>query len=368
MKFASIPLVVLVIALSLVYLPSFWVGVLLLVDYYTPWVLFESELYDKYHNFIVGRLPERPELPLMEIPYTEASMENIVKLSKGFTWPIVIRGMLGNESMSEGVKYWKDPNWWLERYPDEPVLCGTLSEVVENCTIRTFFNELEHGKPFYISGASVIFDKHPSLHDMIDNELIRDIEPGMRTATQIFMGVPQMGSDIHCAVGVNIFRQVVGEKKWWFIPTSQTAYLKPSINVNGFSAHTHTMVGKEGGEVSPWMNKLERYTSILHPGDVLVNPPWFWHGIVNLGDRANKDLVIGSPSRYGRGYTTKAAFQNNPLFTLNTIITLGRKYGLNKITQKGFRMNLQGEIANNRRDREGKALVTEDLDEFDLAD
>lgn len=73
-------------------------------------------------------------------------MENILKLSKGFTWPIVIRGMLGNESRSEGVKYWKDPSWfrlynfyfsfhvvshfnlrWLEKYPDEPVLCGTLS-------------------------------------------------------------------------------------------------------------------------------------------------------------------------------------------------------------------------------------------------
>lgn len=64
---------------------------------------------------------------------------------------------------------------WLEKYPDEPVLCGTLSEVVENCTVRTFFNELQNGKPFYISGASVIFDKHPVMHDMIDNEHIRAI-------------------------------------------------------------------------------------------------------------------------------------------------------------------------------------------------
>ena len=46
----------------------------------------------------------------------------------------------------------------------------------------------------------------------------------------------------------------------------EPAYLKPSINVNGFSAHTHTLVGKEGGQQSPWMNKLERYTSVLHPG------------------------------------------------------------------------------------------------------
>lgn len=117
-----------------------------------------------------------------------------------------------------------------------------------------------------------------------------------------------------------------------------SAYLKPSINVNGFSAHTHTLVGKEGGTPSPWMTKLERYTSVLHPGgsfffhassltlsitipickcndddlDVLINPPWFWHGIVNLGDPQDKRLVVGCPSRYSAGSTGKPALLNNP--------------------------------------------------------
>lgn len=54
------------------------------------------------------------------------------------------------------------------------------------------------------------------------------------------------------------FRQIVGSKKWWFIPPSQTPFIKPSINVNGFSAHTHTLVGKNGEQESPWMKKLER--------------------------------------------------------------------------------------------------------------
>jgi hypothetical protein len=39
---------------------------------------------------------------------------------------------------------------------------------------------------------------------MIDNEAIRSIEPGKRTATQIFMGVTDMGSDIHCAIAINV--------------------------------------------------------------------------------------------------------------------------------------------------------------------
>ena len=39
---------------------------------------------------------------------------------------------------------------------------------------------------------------------MIDSEKVRSIEPGKRTATQIFMGVPDMGSDIHCAIAINV--------------------------------------------------------------------------------------------------------------------------------------------------------------------
>lgn len=216
-----------------------------------------------------------------------------------------------------------------------------------------------------MSGASNIFDKHPELHKMIDNEKIQSIEPGTRTATQIFMGFPKMGSDIHCAVGINIFRMIAGRKKWWFLPPSQTAYLKPSINVNGFSSHTHTLVGKEGGEASPWISKLERYTSILEPGDVLINPPFFWHGILNLGDD-DKELVIGCPSRYGAGVTTRAAINSSPILSLVAYSTIVYTYGF-KVLKPGFRMNLQNDIANNRRSREKKELVVErhpfDVDE-----
>jgi hypothetical protein len=233
---------------------------------------------------------------------------------------------------------------------------------VEGCTVKTFFESMKNGNPFYIAGASNIFERHPELHDMVDNEEIKKVEPGFRTATQIFLGLPDMGSDIHCAIGINIFRQVVGQKKWWFIPPHQTPYLKPAINVNGFSAHTHTLVGKEGAQPSPWLSKLVRYTSVLNPGDVLINPPWYWHGILNLGSRANGDLVIGSPVRYGQGGKNagrSAALRSNLLFSLNAFATFYRNYGMEAF-KPGFKPNLQADIANNRRDREHKPLVVGD--------
>jgi hypothetical protein len=172
------------------------------------------------------------------------------------------------------------------------------------------------------------------------------------------------------------FRQIVGRKKWWFIPPHQTSYLKPSINVNGFSAHSQTNIGKDGNKASPWLTKLVRYTIVLNPGDVLINPPWFWHGVLNLQDKENKkDLVIGSPVRYSKNAAAKASYSTNLLYTLNTFALLLRRYGL-KVLDPDFKFNLQQDIAGNRRTRQAEThgapavaqMGTTDNDPFAEAD
>lgn len=200
-KYIALCLIPVLVGLSLVYWPLFWVNTLVLVDFYTPWVLFESPLYEKYHQFLVSRLTEKPEIPLPEIRAEDASYGLLYNVSKGFTFPVVIRGLLGNTS---AVQLWRDHDWWVSNYGHEELLCGTLQNVVENCTVAAFFEGVRSGNAFYISGASEIFVRHPELHDMVDNGDIKALEPAERTATQVFMGLPGMGSDIHAAVGVNM--------------------------------------------------------------------------------------------------------------------------------------------------------------------
>ena len=79
-------LLTVLIPFSIVYTPSVWINVMLFVDFYTPWIAFESPMYEAYHTFLVNRLEERDEKPLIEISKEEATLENIIKLSKGFTW------------------------------------------------------------------------------------------------------------------------------------------------------------------------------------------------------------------------------------------------------------------------------------------
>lgn len=151
---------------------------------------------------------------------------------------------------------------------------------------------------------------------------------------------------------------ITGKKKWWFIPPSQSAYLKPSINLNGFSAFTHTLVGKEGKPVSPWMVKLERYTAFMYPGDVLINPPWFWHGILNMGEPGQP--VIGCPSRYARGSLMKSAFRSNWFLQIIGLAALVHKYGWS-VLNVGATFDMQKAIIDNRkvRNEEQKGLSTE---------
>lgn len=338
-----------IIALSIFWRSEFWILLCVIIDYYTPWVAFESPLYHFYHKILVSRLSEKPEIPLLELTAAEATHDRVFAASKGYTEPIVIRNLLGNSS---AVQNWANPDWWINNYGDEELLCGTLNEVEgEECTVKGFFNSLKAGKPFYVSGASSIFERHPELFNMIDNEATRAIEPAFRTASQIFMGLPDMGSDIHCAIGINVFRQIVGQKKWWFIPPHQTKYLKPSWNSNGFSAHTMTKVGKGGEEPSPWLSKLVRYTTVLSPGDVLLNPPWYWHGIINQGVPGSQDLVIGSPVRFSKDAARNAAFKTNFAYTTNALWVVYLKYGIQAF-RPGFKPNLEKNIAENRKSRD----------------
>jgi hypothetical protein len=334
---------------TVLFYPPVTIYPLLLVDFLTPWTLFESKVFERYHNFLLASMPEREEIPLPELDAETLTREQLLQATNGYTRPVVIRGALKG---SAAVEHWGSKAWWLEHYPDERVLCGYVDRTEKNpfCTVRDFFEAIERGEPFYISGGSSIFDRNPDLRAMVDTPVLTEkVEmDDERVSTQIFMGLPDMGSDLHSAIGCNVFRQMAGRKKWWFVNPSWTAYLYPSININGFSCHTKTLIGKGGDEPSPWLSKLERYTAILNPGDALINPPWYWHAIHNLPDENESEsdnLVIGVPTRYGGPECVKAALRSDPVLSLVAFGKIIKDYG----SAENFRKRgLEEGIAENR--------------------
>ena len=93
------------IALSFVYLPNFWWHLFMVVDWCTPWEMFNDPYIAKYHEFLMDRLPVRPELPAIEIPLSEATADVVYERSNGYITPIIIRGAVANVS---AITKWTD--------------------------------------------------------------------------------------------------------------------------------------------------------------------------------------------------------------------------------------------------------------------
>ena len=78
--YASIALVALA-----AYNPSFTWHCIMLVDYFTEWSAFDSPYVQQYHNYLMSKLPDRPEIPAIEIQRHEATLETISAATNYYT-------------------------------------------------------------------------------------------------------------------------------------------------------------------------------------------------------------------------------------------------------------------------------------------
>lgn len=185
---------------------------------------------------------------------------------------------------------------------------------------------------------------------------------GKRVFTQMFGGYPGMGSDVHAAMGVNVFHMIAGRKKWWLFPQTQTPYLFGSVNPwDKFSAWTKTRVGKHAEVPSPWITKMERYVAVLEPGDLLFSTSWTWHGVLNVGENPD-EVVIGIPMRFTPLEYSVPAFKNDWVLSLVALAEVQRRYG----SMVNFMMGGNGEFLQEAIGRARDIRKDEELKKFAL--
>jgi hypothetical protein len=122
-------------------------------------------------------------------------------------------------------------------------------------------------------------------------ELIRELglEPWRRRlglvpyCVQLFLGArPRTGLTYHCANNVNLFLMLHGRKRWTFVDPAWSYGMYPWVTRSG--AYVASIVGHR--ELSPddqvLVEACPRWQVELEPGDVLLNPPWWWHEVENL--------------------------------------------------------------------------------------
>jgi hypothetical protein len=160
----------------------------------------------------------------------------------------------------------------------------TLADVIDN--IRT------GGKKYY--RFYPLLDRHPEhLKDFDYKWLLERKNPlTWFEAFQVFIGGKDSVTTLHNANQCNLFVQVYGEKNWVLYSHYYSAILDPDPVRNVY--RQAPSVTHDNQPFDPFQSKYEPNTKLyeyidgyevnLKPGDVLWNPPFYWHAVKNMSD------------------------------------------------------------------------------------
>ena len=281
---------------------------------------YERQLWS--NNILNSNTVRSLEIPT--INSDQISPEVFEFLSHNKTRPVVIKGLIKN---TKAHNEW-NPNYFQDFYGDIKIitldnkLTGKKAYTSFNIPLgqerRKLYDILEQMKNHegssdsctYINNVTSIFSDCPELLEDLELDQLKIIDDKINLDTvlkvNLFMGPENTGSSLHCAVGGNFFFNIYGHKRWLLIDPKYTPYLSST------PAHDFSFVisGEDAENPSELLQKIPRYEIVLEPGDVLFNPPWWWHAV------HNEDFTIACAVRDHTCYSQ--SWYNNSTFMMNS--------------------------------------------------
>ncbi|MGB0524625.1 MAG: cupin-like domain-containing protein [Flammeovirgaceae bacterium] len=241
--------------------------------------------------------------------------------------PLVIKNYLKDAPILQRV----ETEQLINDYGNKKVVCVQPNSIIdskdesgigqnlhdETTTLKEFLLEDKY-KNYYINNFFGILNNEDFLRDCKGKEL--DSLLGRENIlTQWFISrKTNSGSSLHCASADNMFLNIKGRKEWFFIHPSYTSIMQPSMSKHGVFCVSELEESFEGDfyeglvERYPHMKYVPVYRVVLEEGDLLFNPPWWWHRVKNLSDQ-----TIGCATRY---YEANKSWSNGRTFTIGMII------------------------------------------------
>lgn len=191
---------------------------------------------------------------------------------------------------------------------------GLVDPEVENkfkeTNFKEYFEEAETDKSRYLR-FSRILDHNPELLKDLDMDWLRQFNNGKKDGgTYMFIGEGGTKTPMHNAIAHTLFIQVKGDKKWTiYLPNERFfldakaerfPYFRSDANPNQIDAPEF-----------PLFKYAQRYEFVIHEGDVLWLPSFFWHYVENLSSN------IGVAYKFTR---TLDSFKNSKLLTILTYL------------------------------------------------
>eukprot|EP00597_Dinobryon_sp_UTEXLB2267_P000800 CAMPEP_0170073492 /NCGR_PEP_ID=MMETSP0019_2-20121128/10896_1 /TAXON_ID=98059 /ORGANISM="Dinobryon sp., Strain UTEXLB2267" /LENGTH=319 /DNA_ID=CAMNT_0010283049 /DNA_START=341 /DNA_END=1300 /DNA_ORIENTATION=- len=257
------------------------------------------------------------EVPIPEYDWKNGDPDTFYNTFVAKPHPVVLRGFMKDTELLKKL------NWTtvLENYGEEEVFLtkkeldgypGKLREVQD--------------PHVYLHNSEKLFTKYPEIRDLFQYERLESFLRMKVGYEQIFVGKEGTGSPFHHASVYNMFYMVDGQKTWWFIDPYDT-FLAYPISVLGKAAGVLLCLWPDTyhKEAFPLFKYCPVYKTTLNPGDVLFNPPWWWHSIKNVTPTS-----VGVASRW---HTDGIAGHN--------LVATEENYGIYKIGSFFFFCGLQ---------------------------
>jgi hypothetical protein len=223
--------------------------------------------------------PERLE----EISASRVDPEAFLRDWRRNPRPVAIRGLLSAK------RDW-DPAALVRDFGETPVLFNETS----GFALRPLAALEDRDAPRYVANCEALLTRHPELLEALDVPGLGRWT-GMRAyCVQLFIGArARSGLTYHCANNVNLFLMLHGRKRWTLVDPESSYRMYPWITREAAYVASIVNHAEIPADQHPLYRGCPRSEVVLEPGDALLNPPWWWHQVVNLDE-----LTVGCATRW----------------------------------------------------------------------
>jgi len=200
--------------------------------------------------------------------------------------PVVIEG---------GAKEWGCVKKWTleyfkELYGEEEILFvdhTKMEEDYERLTLGEIINSQNKKDAKYYRFYPLL-QRHPEhLKDFDYNWLLKVKHKTIIAENfQVFLGGKDSYTALHNAYACNVFTQAFGEKEFYLYPPEQTIAFDPDPAQNVYRNATYRYGDvfnpfEPDFEAHPLLKYIDHVHVHLKAGDILYNPPYWWHAVKN---------------------------------------------------------------------------------------
>ena len=268
-----------------------------------------KELENSIHTRMLKTAPPQNG-EVYEVPCIHQEEIEKVELSKilSSNFPVVVRGILkdsfavNNWSLDYLKKNYGDALVPYLEDKDDKKRYDTphyQKNIINKLRLSGLVDNIRSGQRKHAISCASIFGSNEKILEEVNFRKIEELFGCKILRPELFVAGSQSSTYFHCAAGGNIFCQLHGEKRWIFVAPWHSAWIYPNVGHNpsatSFVSPVITKKQEKDPSHYPLYNYIPKYTVQLSAGDILFNPPWWWHEVSNLSES------IGMPLRVPTG-------------------------------------------------------------------